>query len=185
MKKLPKFSIVAIADRDCSGQFEPSKLIGEDWIGCLLLASERLVCGRFLSVNVAARTALFRAASRDGVASLEAGKTFPYLDGYWGERAELVLDRTRDWRKARFTAQDAVEYIRDGQRMITRVGPGVPAGGRVVAEMWDHEHCAMCCSEIGQQRIADAWINAQAEWLCTTCYETYVVPRSLEFVNTE
>lgn len=182
MIKLPEFVITVIADVGCAGTFEPSKCIGEDWIGCLILEMNRVIWGRFVSVDMDARTATFRLDVVDDAVNLEVGSRHPYLDGYWGEQAEIVLNRARDWKQARFQSTDAVEYIRDGQTIHTRATVDAPAGGPVIANAWDHEHCIMCSRTIGSPEDPIAWTDAKGDWLCGECH-SYVAARSLEFVN--
>src|SRR5207302_34276 len=44
----------------------------------------------------------------DDLATIRARPDWDVLDGYWGERAELVLDQTRRWDKTRVQPTDAI-----------------------------------------------------------------------------
>lgn len=80
------------------------------------------------------------------------------LEGYWGERAEVVLDETRKWQRKRFGSVEAA--------------PGYE----------DHEHCAIDWEVLGPDGQAEGYFNAPYTWVCEHCYSEYVLPRSLAFI---
>jgi hypothetical protein len=92
----------------------------------------RFIWGRFIGVDQTLHTCHFLLDDpiREGL--LRAGGSYPYLEGYWGERAELVLDEDQTWREADYRPRDT-----------TRIGGGVIPGG------WHHEHCSICWERIG------------------------------------
>lgn len=75
------------------------------------------------------------------------------LDGYWGERAEIVLDATIHWNEAKFTAK----------------------------KEWDHEHCAICWAKISESENTAYYLGADRP-VCSECYQNYIQPKSLGFV---
>lgn len=52
---------------------------------------------------------------------------------------------------------------------------------RIVPSGWDHEHCELCKSHIDRGMFG--YCDSQDRWMCENCYERYVVPRDLPFVD--
>jgi len=194
MTDLPRLTIEAVEDRRCHAAFEPSSMIGERWIGCLH-ADDRFVWGRFVDVDAERRRCAF--LLDDPTVTLVTGTSYPYFDGYWGERAELVLDARRSWEPRRFAPQDAVEFRTDSGRVLQSTSKpnaerlyrresseGASEGARVVPGGWDHEHCAVCWETIGTA-TSEAFFSEPSEWVCAACYARFIVPRSLDFINPE
>lgn len=181
--RLPEFAVSAITGCDVTGRFEPSNWV-EIGQGVALRISDQIARGKFLQVDVATRTAVVRLWHEADAMLLQVGKSYPFLDLYWGDRAFLVLDRTREWRRTEFTPVDAVQYFSNGQRVLTKAAPG-QSGGDVVPSAWDHEHCEICHLKISLSGPSVGWTFSTDEWLCERCYEAYVVKRSLEFVSVE
>jgi hypothetical protein len=77
---------------------------------------------------------------------------FQILDGYWGERAELVLDRKIVWQPERWQVQD------------------------------DHDHCAICWATICSTENQAHFIATTGERVCAACYQAYVSTRALSFI---
>jgi hypothetical protein len=84
---------------------------------------------------------------------LSASQVVYALDGYWGERAEIVLDSGISWSKVKFTAK----------------------------KEWDHEHCAICWAAISESENASHFLGA-GHPVCEECFKRYVQPKSLDFV---
>ncbi len=145
---------------------------------------DRFVVGDFVQVDAVAGTARVRVNDVSDVAGLRTGEAYPFLDLYWGDRAILVLDRSRTWRQETFQPVDAVESFRDGQRVLTMVSTG-QTGGSLVPGGWDHEHCEICYAKLSEREQPVGWISSKGEWLCNQCHADYQVPRSLAFVNVE
>jgi len=76
------------------------------------------------------------------------------MDGYWGERAELVFDSNREWKRQQYD------------------GP-------------DHDHCAICWQKLGTEGSPEGYVDQDSTWICITCYDKFVVPRSLDFIPVE
>src|SRR5262245_61341520 len=56
---LPHLTIDAV-EPDCwTGRYDPSKWVGEGWIGAIHLGGSHFIWGRFRNVNVASRTCSF------------------------------------------------------------------------------------------------------------------------------
>lgn len=105
----------------------------------------------------------------------------PWETGWTLRQRALVEDRSRKWRRQRFQPSDAVEYRLDGKRIDTRARADAPAGGTLVPDAWDHEHCALCWGTIsphtgdGHEGYTDG-----ADWLCVECFARYVAPQHPE-----
>lgn len=182
-KRLPEFVVETIVDADALGRFERSKWVGEGW-GVALRVGDQFVRGEFTQVDASSSSARVRINNAADIAALRVGESYPFIDLYWGDRAILVLDRSREWVRTTFQPVDAVERYTEECRVLSKASPE-RAGGRVVAGGWDHEHCEICWEKIGRLGQPIGWANARSEWLCEACYEAYLVPRSLEFVNVE
>jgi hypothetical protein len=140
--------------------------------------------GDVVQVDTVAGSARVRLNDVTDVAMLRPGESYAFLDLYWGDRAILVLDRSREWRQTRFQPVDAVQQFSDGHRVLSKASP-VQTDGTVVPGGWDHEHCDICYEKLGPQGQSTGGTSSTDEWLCNACYDEYLVPRSLEFVNVE
>jgi hypothetical protein len=181
---LPHLAIAAIRADCCAGHFDPSPWVGEGWIGGLYVGGGRFLWGRFRQVDPAAPTCAFYPDQAADLAAVQPGRSYPYVDGYWGERAELVLDEGRRWQRARFEPSDAVRFPSPaGGWLATRSSPEAPGGGEVVPGGWDHEHCDICQKKIGRGGEPEGFSSPPDAWVCEECYTNFVAPRSLGFVN--
>jgi len=97
--------------------------------------------------------------------TLERGRAYPYLDGYWGERAELVYDAARVWVRAEFRPRDSVRQ------------------GKVISGGWDHEHCRICWEKISESTQPFGYHDQDEDWVCESCYEKYVTTKSIDFIT--
>jgi hypothetical protein len=107
----------------------------------------------------------------------------PRTERWWTpQQIELVEDRRRTWRRAKFEASDMLLISRDGgQGSIGRqLVPGEmpPADGEIVKGGWDHEHCELCWTKISAagEGQRDGYVDGKT-WLCADCFETYIAPR--------
>jgi formylmethanofuran dehydrogenase subunit E len=116
---------------------------------------------------------------------LRKGQEYDYLDGYWGQRAELVLDRARKWTRAEFKPRDAVAFELEGQSISAERGTplfeGAEAAHRVPGG-WTHAHCNICWETIGPSGRKTGYRDQNDEWVCESCYESYVEPKKLDFI---
>src|SRR5437899_4102055 len=80
--------------------------VGEGWIGYLKADGDHLVRGRWRQRG---QLWAFEPDDEEDVQAIRTQPQWMILDGYWGARAELVLDRDRQWRKAPFDASDAIK----------------------------------------------------------------------------
>jgi hypothetical protein len=180
--ELPQFTVESCDRGVAVGQFHPSPWIGEGWIGCLFL-SVRWIWGRFTQLDRERKVCTFTFDSPEDASQVTIGEVYPYLDSYWGERAEIVLDRTLVWHRQHFTPRPAARVVLPSGGMAMTPNEPFPAGSEVVADGWDHEHCAISGETIGAGGQLDAFTASQDIWVCESCYESFVKPRSLAFIE--
>ena len=173
--------------------------IGDGWIGCLK-AGAKLVFGRW---HRRGDLWEFAPEGSDEVDEVVAQREWEVLDGYWGERAEIVLDQTRRWDRARFEPTDAIRLqgpagvwlkpvTGDDEGTPTTSAGAFPAGAtaggseiggaEVVESGWDHEHCAICWETLGPRGQPEGYVSGQRTWVCERCYLNFVERRSLDFI---
>ena len=170
LNELPRLSITAVAEGQFIGALDPSPYIGENWVGCVITTEGRFVWGRFVRVDTTANLCTFKPDETDNLSYLEVGRAYPCLDGYWGERAELVLDRQRIWRRARFEPSDAIWFKRtEGERWTSPASNAGTEDGEIVKGGWDHEHCAICWETLGSGGQAEGFLSPPHTWVCETC----------------
>ncbi len=181
---LPRFVVVALHQGRCTGQFDPSPWVGENWIAGLHLGGARFLWGRFSDIDLAARTSSFTPEHPSELSALRPKEPYPFMDGYWGACAELVLDEARCWRRTVFQPTDMILYPGPGgTSMGTQSSPESPQGGQVVPGGWDHEHCEICNKKIGHGGEREGYFSLPDAWVCQECYNNFVVPRSLAFAT--
>jgi hypothetical protein len=80
------------------------------------------------------------------------GDVIDVLDGYWGERAELVLDDAIEWKEGRYEKPE------------------------------DHTHCIICWKAISAEQNSHFMFGDRNTEMCMECFGSYVIPRSLGFI---
>jgi hypothetical protein len=152
----------------------------------------RLVCKSFVGrqaaagfheVDADAQTAVFRPANPADGLLFRPGVSYPYLEGYWGERAALVMDRGRKWRRRPFAPTDAVTVTKGGRAMMPKRLPAHPGGSHVRPGGWDHEHCAICGKTIGHAGELQGYVDSTGTWVCARRHSEYVAQRSVGFIR--
>jgi hypothetical protein len=180
---LPRLRAVTISEGCILGRFDPSPWAKENAIAGLYLGGGRFLWGRFSQVDRAGTTCSFAPDDPAERPALRAGESYPYVDGYYGERAELVLDPARTWRQAEFRPTDAIRVPDAGGGMWVRPAGATPQGGELLPGGWDHEHCSICWERIGGGGQAAGFVSGEDDWVCGECYRQFVAPRSLAFVT--
>lgn len=184
LNESPRLTITAIRGGQSTGSFDPSPGMGENWIGCVIASQERFIWGRFHHIDTVANTCVFRPDDVAHLPHLEVGCVYRYLDGHWGKRAELVLDRERRWHRARFEARDAIQFKLAGDGLATTEATEENRSrGKIVKEGWYHEHCAICWEKLGHGGQAEGFLSPPKTWVCEACYVGFVEPRSLGFIR--
>jgi hypothetical protein len=132
---LPHFTVTAVHQDCCTGQFDPSPWVGEGWIAGLYFGGGRFLWGRFRDVDSAAHTGSFYPDQVAEMSTLRLADSYPFMDGYWGGRAELVLDERRRWQRTRFEPSDLVRFpAAGGGWLATRSSPEAPHVSVLVAD---------------------------------------------------
>ena len=157
MESFPTFNVVErrASDNGVSlfGAVSSTQFGNETWIGDLYLAflksGDLLVYGRW---HIDGERWQFTVDASKTSEHIPADNSFQILDGYWGERAELVLDRNIVWRRELWQAQD------------------------------DHDHCAICWETISSIENQTHFAASTGERVCNACYEAYVSRRALTFI---
>jgi hypothetical protein len=159
----------------CWGSFNNFKDLQKvkvGWIVKVFVGQGTFITARFLEVNP--ETSLGAVVTNDITSKdlFRIGSTYPLFDGYWGERTELVLDSSRNWQRIEFQPRDGVLYHNDGRVEVIEGG-------------WDHEHCSICWENISPDQPDNkyGYFDQNNDWVCQSCYEKYVIPKSLDFIN--
>jgi hypothetical protein len=99
---LPKFRIVRVTGGETpqyEGVFDVEMGI-KDGEYCYLISQQTaMVEGNCGPYDPRDRTAVFRPLTGADCRPLVAGATYAFIDGYWGERLELLLKRARSGRE--------------------------------------------------------------------------------------
>jgi hypothetical protein len=184
--QLPTFNVHRVEVGSAFGSFDRELWMGERYLGDLLIADSRFVRGRFESVDLPHMTATFVPTMASELSLLKSGETYRRFDGYWGERAALVLDRNRLWDQRTFKPVDAVAFQRPGGTLFANVkNQDTTEGGTLIKGGWDHEHCEICTKKISPKTDPIAMVSEPDHWICQECYQNYVVSGSLAFIGVE
>jgi len=144
--------------------------VGEGHIAYLYLNEDRFIEGKFRSVDESSKRVSFAIKNPDYIPEVKPGESIPYFDGYWGERAIIVLDHSLEWNETSFKVRDAVFHYKDG---TTKVEPDV----------WDHEHCAICWATISENDNQRYMKSSQDDYVCLNCFRNYVEPKNIDFIQ--
>ena len=166
--ELPRLTVTAIEDALCIGRFDPSPYIDENSIACVITIEERSAWGRFVRVDRTANLCSFIPVETADISHFEVGRSYPYLDCYWGERAELVLDRQRSWQRTHCKPSDARRFKREDAIWMTPASSAGAEEGEIVKGGWDHEHCAICWETLGSGGQAEGFLSPPHTWVCGT-----------------
>jgi hypothetical protein len=107
----PRFHIIRRDAGEILGSVTSTTFGTETWVrdeclGCLM-AEETFIFGRWHKGGYARRNFwAFVPDNPDVTETLLPNTEWAVLDGYWGERAELVLDTTRKWQKSLYDDSD-------------------------------------------------------------------------------
>lgn len=193
---------------ELNGEFDrPIQPQGEITWFWLLTDDHAAVCAQWKSVGPG--TAATVVADEKEMPEI-VGKTLYYLSPAWDARdIWMVLDEHWGWQRVLFKSVDAVAErheatdvsIVDGREVKTwtklsradkrgsteRYAPmpdGTLASGtapQLVPGGWDHEHCQLCRRHINNGDFG--YRDEDDHWLCENCYDKYVKPRDLSFVD--
>ena len=159
---LPVFAVSAVQpdSPQLKGVVNRWRWVGEGHIAYLYLRAGTFVEGKFRNVDEATKSASFAFKKPDAVPVIQPGESIRYLDGYWGERALISLDRSLDWRELTFRASK-----------------------RSTREIWDHEHCGICWATIDQNENSTFMKSNEDDCICMDCFHESVEVRSIDFIE--
>jgi hypothetical protein len=190
LQRVPQFRLIQIEQDNpvrCVGVFESATKLEGYWTGFLVNPDELCLEGRFETIDAQKWRAAFTLEDRKQIDLLVVGQIYAYLDVYWGDRATLVLDTTREWRRVLFQPQEAIENRSNGARILGKTGEPPPCKvdgePRKIPGGWDHEHCDICWQEISKTAKPFGYTDQAADWVCEKCYEDFVQPRNLHFLT--
>ena len=153
MISFPTFNVIERRTDELVGSVSSTKLGGETWVADRYLGflkhGDSLFPGRWHCAGENWRFALDKSQVNE---ALPVSEEFQILDGYWGERVELVLNRRIIWRADHWTLPD------------------------------NHDHCAICSATIAVAENQNHFVATTRERVCRSCYEAYVSERALNFI---
>jgi hypothetical protein len=137
-----------------SGAVTATRRGSETWIGDkhwgYLKRGDLLVRGRWHAASDHWEFVLEQGAD---INLLEGATEVEVLNGYWGERAQLVLATSLSWQSD------------------------------VWLDEADHDHCAICWATINVFTHREHFRASSGERICACCYGDYVKRRSLAFIE--
>ncbi len=185
MAEFPKFLIMEIREEDeaailgslTTTEYGDQTWIKDGWAGCLIRKGVAIY-GRWRARD---QQWAFIPENHKALDSFKSGEQWDAIDGYWGERAEIVLDKSRLWRKVRFEPSDAVEFSDGKTRWRTKAPGPKPGEWKLVKGGWSHEHCAIQWETIDERQPV-AYFSEPDIWVCEECFNRFILPRSLSFI---
>ena len=170
---LPKFRVETIhyeANQTIIvGKANRWEWIGEGHYAFMLVNEHTVIVGKFRDVDERSMKARFIPDGLVEKGKIQPKKAYPYLDGYWGERAELVFDNSLEWTRLDFEPRDAIATRKDGSKELVRDG-------------WDHEHCHICWATISLHENTSYMKSSGDDNVCLECFEKYVEKQSIDFI---
>lgn len=179
----------------------------QDWF-FLLFDRVDFICVTLQSFDMKTNAAVLTCDEKDEPTVI--GRSLTYLSSNWRpHKIWMILDTSWGWEKRQFRGLDAMAEdfeakdisIVNGRevKFWTKLEPVRAIGGqsryypssdqnsprgsgaRLVPLGWDHSHCELCNAQI---KLRDfGYCDRDERWMCEKCYERYVVPRDLAFVD--
>lgn len=178
---LPELKVITINKNIISCELTSLKMIGEKWIGCIIrnIKEPPYIWGRFLNVDMDNKKCDFKLNDSIDAEKLNISIFYKYLNGYWGERVELVFDKTRNWNLSIFRPTDAVAIDKG---IIRKLNDGrILEESKIIKGGWNHEHCYICWETISNND--KAWVDKKNIWFCKECYNNYIKNEDISFVS--
>ena len=151
---LPTFKVIERHSDEIVGSVSSTQLGDETWVADRYLGylkqGDSLFFGRWHAAGQDWKFTLDKSETNE---DLPASDEFQILDGYWGERAELVLNTNLDWQPDRWEIQN------------------------------DHDHCAICWATISTIENQTHFCASTGQCVCNACYDSYVRTRALTFIS--
>jgi hypothetical protein len=159
--------------------------IGPNWFWLLSDAKESF-CASVKSLGEETKAAILTVDVKNEPRIV--GQKLSYLSPYWqAYHVWMILEQGAFWKKVVFHATDAIRVsstAADGKEIhgLKRMPQeGLPAEAQVVTGGWDHEHCELCNKHIDPGDYACT--NTDGLWVCLSCFDNYVSPKNLSFVD--
>lgn len=178
--RLPIMTVQSVDGQRITCLYQPSPQIGENWVGYLFTLDGNFIYGRFKDLDKENNLCTFILKNEKESIQITVGQKLFYLDGYYGDRAELVLNKNIIWNEQLFEATDAVEVKKGIIRKRTQNDNEKDYG--TITSGWDHEHCEICMAKIGNYGEAIGYRNQRDEWVCRECYLKHIEKQDLSFI---
>lgn len=178
--RLPIVKVQLIDGQKVICSYRPSPQIGENWAGYLFTLDGNFIYGRFKDIDEENNSCVFILNNEEESSQITIAQKLFYLDGYYGDKAELVLNKKINWNKQTFEATDAVEVKSGILRKVTQ--NDLEKDNRTISSGWDHEHCEICMATIGNCGEPTGYRNQRDEWVCRECYLNYIEKRDVSFI---
>jgi hypothetical protein len=134
-----------------SDSFNGHKWVDDKWVGSLRI-NDSMVFGRWHKQNSDWK---FIVNSEDNSKSdFSVGHQVELIDGYWGERVELVIDKSIKWKEVTYLATDRN----------------------------DHDHCLICWATISEIENKQYMIANERTAVCLNCFEIYIKQGNFDFI---
>jgi hypothetical protein len=158
IEELPTFTIQNLEKEDgipleAHGRFDQLQNVVEGHCD-FYFPPATFVEGKLSNLQSKTRTAIFTCKNEIEASSLQLGTAYRYFDGYWGERARLVLDPGLTWGE-----HDFVQKASN-----------------------DHDHCAICWATISMIENTNHMRSSSGAAICHGCHQGYVLRRSIDFI---
>ena len=97
--KIENLPIIVVSDvqsqpPQLKGKVNKWHWVGENHFAYLYLAGDKIVEGKFRNVDENTKTVFFVFTDSNSAPTISPGESISYFDGYWGERALIVFDKT-------------------------------------------------------------------------------------------
>jgi hypothetical protein len=140
-----------LTGRISSDSFNGHKWVDDKWVGSLKV-NDSIVFGRWHKQNNDWKFAVDQEDSSK--ADFYVGQEVALIDGYWGERVELVVDKSINWKEATFSA----------------------------TERNNHDHCLICWATISEFENKRYMLANERVAVCLNCFENYIKQNSFDFI---
>jgi len=190
LRRLPKYTVTKIELTQspcCIGFFDSKILLKDGWIGFIVTQEGSCIKGRIFNYTINTNEAEFRPANLEQIQLIVIDEIYAYLDGYWGSLVALVLNKSYQWRRQAFVAQEAMEYDSGEFKITGKVGQSpsfhTESDGRSIPRGWNHEHCYICQEEISETAQRLGYVNQNNNWVCENCFLRFIQTKRLGFLN--
>lgn len=134
-----------------SDSFNGHKWVDDKWAGSLRV-NNSIVFGRWHKQNSDWKFVVD--AEDSPKANFSLGQKVELIDGYWGERVELVIDKSIKWKEAAFSATDRNS----------------------------HDHCLICWATISEIENKLYMFANERIPVCLNCFESYIKQGNFDFI---